>query len=80
MEVIELNSNLICPECGRRVIEVMPCDRCQHYHECTNSSALLKSKPRRSSLFDDTREYPIFSIKFDEFQLVIQPTSHLFRF
>ncbi|MCG8060560.1 MAG: hypothetical protein N0E38_12125 [Candidatus Thiodiazotropha endolucinida] len=44
MENVELNSELTCPECGYRVVETMPTDRCQYYYECPACGVLLKPR------------------------------------
>lgn len=40
--MIELNSTLTCPQCGKSKTEQMPTDACQYFYECTFCGALLK--------------------------------------
>ena len=39
-----LESELTCPECGYKKVEVMPTDACQWFYECENCQTLLKPK------------------------------------
>jgi hypothetical protein len=41
-EVVELSSELTCPECGFSKEEEMPTNACQWYYECENCKSLLK--------------------------------------
>ncbi len=45
MLLIELKSNLTCPNCGFAREEEMPTDACQYFYECTQCHALLKPGP-----------------------------------
>ena len=51
MENVELNSELTCPACGYRVVEIMPTDNCLYYYECLGCGALLKPKPGDCCVF-----------------------------
>ncbi|MBV2137096.1 MAG: hypothetical protein KUF79_09835 [Candidatus Thiodiazotropha sp. (ex Ctena orbiculata)] len=51
MENAELNSELICPECGHRVVETMPTDHCQFYYECGGCGVLLRPLPGDCCVF-----------------------------
>jgi hypothetical protein len=44
MRAVELKSELTCPECGHRIVETMPTDRCQFYYECKGCGVLLRPK------------------------------------
>lgn len=40
--VVELNSEITCPECGHKAMEEMPTTACQYFYECTKCKKLLK--------------------------------------
>ncbi|MFO1117706.1 MAG: GDCCVxC domain-containing (seleno)protein [Beijerinckiaceae bacterium] len=40
----ELRSEITCPHCGHRRVEVMPTDACQFFYECQNCHAMLRPK------------------------------------
>jgi len=44
-------SEICCPECGFKKIEVMPDDACQWYYECESCHLLLKPKPGDCCVF-----------------------------
>jgi len=46
-----LQSEICCPECGFKKIEVMPSNACQYYYECTYCHSLLKPKPADCCVF-----------------------------
>ncbi len=37
-----LESELICPECGHRTVEIMPEDACMYFFQCPQCSVVLK--------------------------------------
>ena len=39
-----LKSQITCPECGFRRVEVMPTDTCQFFYECSECKAILRPK------------------------------------
>ncbi|WP_308699198.1 GDCCVxC domain-containing (seleno)protein [Vibrio vulnificus] len=39
-----LESELVCPKCGRKSREVMPTDSCLYFYECKGCGELLKPK------------------------------------
>ena len=39
---IELKSEITCPNCNHKKIEVMPTDACQYFYECENCANVLK--------------------------------------
>ncbi|PCK08738.1 MAG: hypothetical protein COA42_07460 [Alteromonadaceae bacterium] len=39
---IELNSEIICPECRHKKTEEMPTNACQWFYECENCKTVLK--------------------------------------
>jgi hypothetical protein len=41
---IQLQSTLICPECGHQADEAMPTDACQFFYECRGCGAVLRPK------------------------------------
>lgn len=41
---IILESELTCPLCGFKKIEIMPTDACQFFYECTNCGEILRPK------------------------------------
>jgi len=41
---IELQSTIMCPECGHASVETMPTDACQYIYECKQCRARLKPK------------------------------------
>lgn len=44
-------SEITCPECGHKNLEVMPTDACQWFYECENCKTLLKPKPGDCCVF-----------------------------
>jgi hypothetical protein len=42
MPGIELQSKIICPECGFNKVETMPTNACQWYYECEGCKTLLR--------------------------------------
>lgn len=40
--MIQLQSTIVCPECGFAKEETMPEDACQFFYECTNCHAVLR--------------------------------------
>ena len=44
MENINLQSEIICPNCGHRKLEIMPTDACQYFYLCENCEVILKPK------------------------------------
>ena len=44
MQNIELNSTIICPNCGFQKKEVMSENSCQFFYECTSCKKILKPK------------------------------------
>ncbi|MBR9859335.1 hypothetical protein GYB22_01005 [bacterium] len=41
---ITLESELTCPSCGHKKVEIMPTDACQYFYECENCHSLLKPR------------------------------------
>jgi len=41
---VELESTIICPNCGHQKNELMPTDACQFFYECENCKSILKPK------------------------------------
>jgi hypothetical protein len=39
---MQLESTLICPQCGHQAVEAMPIDACQFFYECKGCDAILK--------------------------------------
>jgi hypothetical protein len=39
-----LESELKCPECGRREVLPMPTDACVYYHQCAGCGVLIKPR------------------------------------
>jgi hypothetical protein len=44
MTEILLESTLICPDCGRSSVEVMPTDACQYFYDCPGCGSVLRPK------------------------------------
>jgi len=44
MVEIQLQSTIMCPECGHEKEETMPTDACQFFYDCENCQAVLKAK------------------------------------
>jgi hypothetical protein len=42
MAKIILESEITCPNCGHKKIEIMPTDACQFFYECENCKQVLK--------------------------------------
>lgn len=43
MAEIVPDSELTCPDCGHKSLEIMPRDNCQFYYECKGCGVLLKA-------------------------------------
>lgn len=41
-KTVELQSTLICPDCGHKKSEIMPTDACVYFYECEKCKAQLK--------------------------------------
>jgi len=39
---VKLESELTCPDCGFKSIEIMPTDACLYFYECKECHVLLK--------------------------------------
>ncbi|MGR5175323.1 GDCCVxC domain-containing (seleno)protein [Vibrio hangzhouensis] len=48
---VELNSELVCPECGHKCTEEMPTNACMYFYQCLNCGALLKPLPGDCCVF-----------------------------
>lgn len=46
-----LDSEITCPQCGRRQTEKMPADACQFFYECSGCGVLLRPKPGDCCVF-----------------------------
>jgi hypothetical protein len=46
-----MTSELTCPRCGIRHIQMMPADACIYFFECTSCGAMLKPKPGDCCVF-----------------------------
>lgn len=44
MDVVQLESKLTCPHCGREQVEIMPMSACQFFYECTGCGVMLSPK------------------------------------
>lgn len=47
----ELYSEITCPYCGHRRVELMPTDACQFFYDCTGCGAVLRPKPGHCCVF-----------------------------
>jgi hypothetical protein len=41
---IQLKSEITCPICEHRKMEIMPTDACQYFYKCENCKTFLKPK------------------------------------
>ncbi|WP_373056322.1 GDCCVxC domain-containing (seleno)protein [Zunongwangia sp. H14] len=41
---VQLKSELTCPNCGNKKLEIMPTTACQFFYECENCKKVLKPK------------------------------------
>ena len=48
---IILHSEITCPVCGHKVVELMPEDSCAHFYECKNCKVILKPKKGDCCIF-----------------------------
>jgi hypothetical protein len=48
---IQIQSIIVCPQCGYRKEESMPKDACQYYYECRQCKTILKRKPDDCCVF-----------------------------
>lgn len=44
MKKLTLKSELTCPHCNHKSIEIMPIDACVYFYECKSCRKLLKPK------------------------------------
>jgi hypothetical protein len=44
-------SELTCPQCGHRKIELMPTDACQFFYECESCKTVLRPLPGDCCVF-----------------------------
>lgn len=44
-------SEITCPECGHKKIEIMPTDSCLFFYECEACRAMLKPEPGDCCVF-----------------------------
>lgn len=44
MKNIILKSEITCPNCEYKKLEMMPTDSCQYFYECENCKKILKPK------------------------------------
>lgn len=44
-------SELTCPRCGHKAVEVMPTDACIYFYDCRGCGALLKPNPGDCCVF-----------------------------
>jgi hypothetical protein len=42
--IVEMQSTITCPECGRSKLEIMPVDACQFFYECRGCGTVLRPK------------------------------------
>ncbi len=56
--MIELVSEITCPECGHRAAEEMPTDACMFFYECAGCGTLLKPKQGDCCVFCSYGTYP----------------------
>ena len=40
----QLQSTIICPQCGHQAVETMPTDACQFFYDCKGCGVRLKPK------------------------------------
>ena len=48
---LRLTSELTCPHCGHKAVEVMPTDACIYFYDCAGCGAMLKPKPGDCCVF-----------------------------
>ncbi|WP_228290750.1 GDCCVxC domain-containing (seleno)protein [Shewanella cyperi] len=51
MSEIILVSEITCPACGFKKVEIMPTDCCVYFYECTSCHKLLKPNPGDCCVF-----------------------------
>lgn len=44
MKTVQLQSVIICPNCGFQKVETMPEDSCQFFYQCEQCKTILKPK------------------------------------
>lgn len=50
-QAIELRSEITCPHCGHRKVELMPRDACRFFYDCEGCGARLRPKPGDCCVF-----------------------------
>jgi hypothetical protein len=43
--LMNLQSEITCPECGHRAVDTMPTNACQYLYDCKGCGAVLKPRP-----------------------------------
>lgn len=51
MKEIILQSEITCPECHFKKVEIMPENSCQFLYECSNCKAIIKALPGDCCVF-----------------------------
>jgi hypothetical protein len=46
-----LESELTCPHCGAKAVEIMPTDACVYFYECASCQTLLRPKQGHCCVF-----------------------------
>jgi len=49
--MMQLESTLTCPRCGKSSVETMPTDACLFFYDCPHCGARLKPKPGDCCVF-----------------------------
>ncbi|WP_416208544.1 GDCCVxC domain-containing (seleno)protein [Fodinibius sp.] len=64
---IELQSTIICPECGYESKERMLTDSCQYFWACPNCSKIIKPKKEDCCVFCSYGDNPCPSVQKHSF-------------
>lgn len=51
MADIVVESEITCPDCGYREVELMPHDACQFFYDCKGCEVVLRAKPGDCCVF-----------------------------
>ena len=73
MTMMQLQSTLTCPQCGKQSVETMPTDACQFFYECSGCGTVLRPKPGDCCVFCSYGDAPCPPIQ--EARQTGQPSS-----
>lgn len=71
--MMQLESTLVCPKCGKSSTETMPVNACQFFYDCSGCQAVLRPLPGDCCVFCSYGDVPCPPIQ--EARAAGQPAS-----